>query len=136
MISWTAARADDVVLDRIYSGGKGHMDFLVSRDELRKVRPWEPKGGTRAPLSRNQALEVARKAAATEGLDISDTSELEISLTKTNPFEDELIKRLPPGCCLWFYQIEFKGDDSSLNGRFTFLVTMSGALGIKRQERP
>jgi hypothetical protein len=125
------AGAEDVIVDRLRFGGDAHMDFRVPRDELRKVRPWEPGAGTDAPLTRDQALEIARKAAVADGLDVSDSSKLVISLTKLNPFEDDLIKRFPSGCCRWFYMMHFKGRDAALKGKFTFLVSMSGAVAYK-----
>lgn len=132
ILTCSATKVEDVILNRSHFGGDGRMDFLVPREELRKVRPWEPVAGTNAPLTRNQALEIARKAAAAEGLDISDRSKLVISLTKTNPFEKELVKRLPPGCCRWFYLVDFGGLDAKLQGKYTFLVTMSGTVASKQ----
>jgi hypothetical protein len=127
----SVAKAENVILHRSYFGRADRVDFLVPREELRKVRPWEPAAGTDAPLSRSQALEIVRKAALAEGLDISDDSKLAISLTRTNPFEEELIKRLPPGCCRWFYLVNFMGEDAALKGKFSFLVSMSGAVASK-----
>jgi hypothetical protein len=121
-----------VILNRSHFGGDGRMDFLVPREELPKVDPWEPVAGANAPLTRNQALEIAKKAAVAEGLDITDRSKLVISLIKTSPFEEELVKRLPPRCCRWFYLVSFKGEDASLKGKYTFLVTMSGFIASKQ----
>lgn len=131
ILTCSAARAEDVILNRSYFGHEDRMDFLVPREELQKVRPWEPGAGTNAPLSRSEALEIAQKAAVVKGLDISDMSKIVISLTKTNPSEEDLIKRLPPGCCRWFYLVNFKGDDAGLKGKFTFLVSMSGTIASK-----
>lgn len=132
LLTCSAIRAEYVVLNRIhFLGADGWMDFLVPPEELRKVRPWEPGAGIDAPLSRSQALEIARKAAIAEGLDISDVSSHVISLTKMNRFEEDLIKHLPPGSCRWFYQVDFKGVDARIKGEFTFLVTMSGAVASK-----
>lgn len=132
LLTCSAIRAENVIVNRNhFPGGDGWMDFLVPREELRKVRPWEPGSGENAPLSRSQALGIARQAALAEGLDISDTSELVIRLTKTNPFEEDLIKRLPPESCRWFYLVDFKGEAARLNGKFTFLVSMSGAVASK-----
>lgn len=131
ILNCSASEADYVILDRIYLGRSGHMDFMVPREELRKVSPWEPGTGTDAPLSRNQALKIARDAALAEGLDISDDSKLVINLTKTNPFENDLIKHLPQKCCCWFYRVDFRGENAALKAKFTFLVSMSGAIASK-----
>ena len=128
----SAAMAEDVILHRSYFGRVDRVDFLVPREELRKVRPWEPGSEAHAPLIRSQALEIARKAALAEGLDISDDSKLAISLTRTNPFEEDLIKRLPPECCRWFYLVDFKGEGAPFKGKFTFLVSMSGAVASRQ----
>lgn len=130
----SATEAENVILNRSYFGSDGRMDFLVPREELRKVDSWEPDSSTNAPLTRDQALEIARKAAVAEGLDITDLSKLAIRLTKTNSFEEELVKRLPPGCCRWFYLVSFKGEAASLKGKFTFLITMSGVVAFKQVE--
>lgn len=106
--------------------------FRVPREELEKIAEWDPADGKAAPLTRNQALEIARKAAAAEALELPDEAKLVIKLTKTNPFEKELVKRLPGDCCLWFYQIDFAGSSSKMESKYTFLVTMSGAVASKK----
>lgn len=132
LLTCFATKAEDVILNRNYYGSQNPMDFIVPSEELRKVRPWEPLPDANALLSRDKALEIARKAATAEGLAISDPSKLVITLTKTSQFEEALVKRLPPNCCRWFYLIDLEGGDIKLKGRYTFLVTMSGFVAAKK----
>ncbi|HEY8962333.1 MAG TPA: hypothetical protein VIM57_09020 [Luteolibacter sp.] len=126
-----SVRAEEVILLRHYLGGKDRVEFGVPRAELEKIPDWQPRAGRPAPLTRNQALEIAKKAAASEKLEVSDLSKLVVSLEQTNRFEEDLIRGLPPTGCRWFYVVEFKGGDIALKGKYTFLVTMSGAVATK-----
>lgn len=125
------AFAEDVTLVCARWGGKDQTNFRVPREELETIPAWEPTDGKDAPLSRNQALEIARKAAAANALNLPNEAKLVISLEKTNPFEKELVERLPRRGCMWFYMVEFGGGDVSLKGKYTFLVTMSGVIASK-----
>lgn len=128
----TTAMAEDLILYRIYfEGGVGCMNFLVPSEELEKVPTWEPVNEQPPQLTRNQAFEIAKKAATAEGIETTDTSELSVVLTKTNPFEVELVKRFPPRCCRWFYIVHLRGQDDQLRGKYTYLVTMNGHLANK-----
>jgi hypothetical protein len=126
----SSVQAEDVVVSRHYLENE-RVEFEVSRAEWEKVPDWQPTFGQAAPLSRNQALAAAQKAAAIEKLDVSDLSKLVISLEQTNRFEKDLVDRLPPKGCRWFYLVSFKGNDIKLRAKYTFLVTMSGAVATK-----
>jgi hypothetical protein len=126
------ANAEQIVLHRLHFPGETRpVDFVVPRAELEKVPPWEPADGEPVPTTRDQALEAARNAALREGLDVADESDLIVTLRKTNPFERNLLRRLPPRCCGWFYEVDFQGNKARLKANFTFLVTMSGAVATK-----
>lgn len=128
----SVTKADDVILARHYIGEKSILDFKVPIEELRKVRPWSPLVGDKPPLSRNQALAIAQKAAMSGGIVVPDLSELVISLERTNIFEETLVKRLPQNCCCWFYMIDLRGRSMKLKSKYTFLVSMSGFVAVKQ----
>lgn len=126
-----SVHAEEVILLRHYLGAKDRIEFGVPRAELEKIPDWQPRVGRPAPLTRDQALEIAQKAAASEKLEVPDLSLLVVRLEQTNRFEEDLIRSLPPTGCRWFYVVHFKGEDLALKGKYTFLVTMSGKVASK-----
>ena len=103
--------------------------FRASREELAKARDWEPGKG-KPPLSRNEALEIARKAAQAAGLQLPDKTRWLVELSRPLQDEDEIRKQLPKNVSLWFYVVTF-GDSPA--GRF--VVTMSGTLAEREITR-
>lgn len=134
LASASSAMAEDItlVLSR-WTEKEDRVWFKVPREELEKIPAWEPTDGKDAPLTRDQAVEIASKAAAAEGLDLPDVAKLTVTLEKPNPFEKDLVKRLPARGCLWFYMVRFGGGDMKVKDRYTFLVTMSGAVAAKNK---
>jgi hypothetical protein len=124
----SSACAEDITLLAGMWGKDNPIRYRVPREELEKVPKWEPTDGKDAPLTRDQAVEIARGAAAAESYQLPDDSKLTVTLKKPNPFEKKLVERLPARGCMWFYKISFGSGGSELEGKDTFVVTMSGAV--------
>lgn len=127
MLGVFQTRAEDVVLDRRNQQMGGATDFEVPRGELEKIPPWNPKDQTRAPLSRDVALQIAQKAAAAQGLELLTNIHPKITLLTPNRWETDLVKRLPENCCLWYYCVDFSPEHTYRVDRI-LIVTMSGAV--------
>lgn len=135
LFSSLVSKAEEVTLHISHHGGDERTYFRVAREELEKIPKWEPTFNISAPLSRNEALEIARQAAKTLKVDLPPADEFTVTLQKTNPFEKELLERLPRQGCLWYYMVTFGKNLGSLKGKYTFLVTMSGAVASKAEEQ-
>ena len=114
------------------SGGTdGHLEFHVPREELEKVH-WNPSDGTRAPLTRDQAIVIAQKAAVEGKLLMLSPPRLTVQLETINPSYLPKGKDRPIRGCTWFYLVTFMDDQKERIGyRGTFAVTMSGTLATR-----
>lgn len=112
------------------NGGKnGHIAFKIPEEELKKVPAWSPSDRTPPRLSRDQAVELAVKAAAAEGLQVSKLERMEVNLCQPDP---ELRKTLPSAYCLWHYEIDLAADQSHQGGSpYIYVVSMSGAVASR-----
>ena len=122
-----AALAEDVVLLRGCSADGGPTtDHKVAREDLESVPPWEPNPGAALPLSRDRALEAARKAAIAAGhATVATDEETSVTLQTVNRFEKDLLQRLPKKACRWFYLVELKPAGKE---PFRCVVTMNGTV--------
>ena len=119
-----AAAAEEVTFHRIHSAaGDGWVDYRVERTEFEKVPKWEPKPGSKVPLSRDQAVEIAKRTAAASGA--GEKAEMAVTLETTNRYEEVLLKRLPEKGCRWFYVVEFTEKERK---PVYCVITMSGAV--------
>ena len=118
------AAAEDVVLNRIHSAdGDGWVDHCLDRVEFAKIPEWEPMHVDKAPLSRDEAVEIAKRTASASG--VGEKAEMEVSLETLNRYEKDLLKRLPTSGCRWFYVVEFREEKR----RPVFVViAMNGAV--------
>ena len=56
------------MLELAYYGENGKRTYyFVPSEELKKVKPWSPVEGRKVPLSRDQAVEIARRAMSERG---------------------------------------------------------------------
>jgi hypothetical protein len=124
VISLCSATAEEVVLHRIHSAkGEPWVDYRVERAELEKIPKWEPKPGSKAPLGRDQAVEIAKRTASAAG--VGEKAEMAVTLETTNRYEKDILKQLPEDGCLWFYLVEFLEKDRE---PVFVVITMSGAV--------
>jgi hypothetical protein len=105
----------------------------VSREELEKIPVWNPADGKPAPLTRNRALEIARQAAAAQGIILSDEIRFSVTLLHMHSSYVELLKGQPVSGCLWYYVVDFFAK-TDLPGEATFVVSMSGAVATRKIE--
>ena len=110
------------------SHSKGQTLHQTPREELEKIPAWDPADGQRAPLTREQAVGIALKAAAAQGLSLSDDPRIVVSLEKIHPSYLTETRDHPIRGCLWFYVVKVMGEAEKLPGENAFVVTMSGAL--------
>jgi hypothetical protein len=117
-----SASAEEIVLHRIHSvNGEGSVIYRVEREEIEKVPKWEPKVGSKPPLSRDQAVEIAKRTVSAS--DVGEKAEMAVTLETTNRFEEDIVKKLPEKGCRWFYVVELKEKEKK---PVFVLVTMSG----------
>jgi hypothetical protein len=118
------AAAQEIVLRRIhFTGGDGWVDHCVERAEFEKVPKWEPRPGSKPPLSRDQVVEIARRTATAAG--VGKKAEMEVTLETVNRYEKDLIRRLPTDGCRWFYVVELREEKRK---PVYVVVSMSGAV--------
>lgn len=124
ILSLCSAAAEEVVLHRIHSAkGEASVDYRVERAELEKVPKWEPKPGSKAPLGRDEAVEIAKRTSTAAG--VGDQAEMAVTLETTNRYEKDILKRLPEDACRWFYVVEFREKEAK---PVFVVITMSGAV--------
>ena len=97
------------------------MIYRVERAEIEKVPKWEPKVGSKPPLSRDQAVEIARRTVSAS--EVGEKTEMAVTLETTNRYQEDIVKKLPKEGCRWFYVVEFR--EKERNPVFV-VVTMSG----------
>jgi hypothetical protein len=123
-ISLCSAAAEEIVLHRIHSAnGEGSVDYRIEREEIEKVPKWEPKVGSKAPLSRDQAVEIAKKTVSAS--EVGEKAEMDVTLEATNRYEESIVKQLPKEGCRWFYVVGFREKERK---PVFVVVTMSGAV--------
>jgi hypothetical protein len=116
--------AEEITLHRMHlAAGEGWVDYRVERAEIEKVPTWEPKPGSKAPLSRDQAVEIAKRTATGSG--VGEKAEMAVTLETTNRYEEALLKRLPEKGCCWFYVVEFTEKERE---PVYCVITMGGAV--------
>jgi hypothetical protein len=103
--------------------------FKVPGEELAKTRDWSPVTGAAPPLSRNQAVEIAKQAAAAQGIDVSDAGKLKVVLQYPADAE-EMHESLGDRTSLWFYVVSFGKRPAEW-----FVVTLGGKLAAREITR-
>lgn len=103
--------------------------FKVPGEELAKTLDWSPVTGAASPLSRNQAVEIAKQAAAAQGIDVSDPAKLKVVLQYPEDAKD-MHESLGERVSLWFYVVSFGKRPSEW-----FVVTLGGKLAAREITR-
>ncbi|MES2997270.1 MAG: hypothetical protein V4733_10720 [Verrucomicrobiota bacterium] len=103
------------------------IEHSVSREDYERVRSWEPKAGSAAPLTSAQAVSIARSALAGK---IDDHVLQAISLCEVNLYEKDIVKQLPVTGTRWFYLVSFTGKRPAPT---RCVVTMSGVAASRRK---
>ncbi|QJE94761.1 hypothetical protein [Luteolibacter luteus] len=103
--------------------------FKVSGEELAQTAYWSPEAGVAPPLSRNQAVEIAKQAAVAQGVHVSDPAKLKVVLQYPAEAKD-MQERLGEKVSLWFYVVSFGKKPAEW-----FVVTLGGKLASRELTR-
>lgn len=107
--------------------------FFAELDSLREVKDWSPGQGS-VPITRDQAVKMAKQAALESGQNQFAEEEIQVELRKALPFDSDTGQeiKVPAGLCLWYYEIRFT---NSYDPEATYLVTMDGRLATREINR-
>ena len=106
-------------------GGKVlDVEYSVPISALSGVPPWDPADGSAVPLTRDQAVEIAKQEAAKMGKANPPERSLSVALKKIF-LRGPDVSRVP-ACCEWIYVISL--EEKANPPALLFMVTMSGTV--------
>lgn len=118
------------------SGGKKlyRVRHFAELDTLREVKDWNPGQGA-VPITRDQAVELAKKAAQATGRNDFPEDQLQVELREAMPFDSDTNQeiKVPAGLCLWYYEGRFSGV--AFEPESVYLVTMDGRVATREITR-
>lgn len=132
------SHAQDFLIHRhMQSGGMERflphvVSYRAPKQVIASIPEWEPTEAAPAPLSRDEAVKIAKAAAAKRGT--GSGPEPGIIVTLCHSRNTDTLKSWPARSCRWFYVVVLNGDGFDPPGKYHHVILMNGTVATAEVE--